>query len=76
MAHTYTYNEIQAIINESFRQGWEARNSVEAGSSMPKPPPVHLVVDHPYTGSNAPGQPKRPWLEDNRGKRGTTGGGT
>ena len=59
----YTYQDLQAIIDEAFRRGVEWARSVHREAPIPAAPAVHEVVDHPFESSDAPGQPKRPWLE-------------
>ena len=72
--HPYTANEIQAIINEAFKQGFDHGQALQKGAPMPEPPRVHAIVDHPYTGSDTKGQYRRPWLTDPRGQRGLVRG--
>jgi hypothetical protein len=66
----YTYNEIAAIIAEAHRRGFETARELAADAPMPAPPAVHEVVDHPYDGSDAPGQAARLWLEPDKRQRG------
>lgn len=66
----YTANEVQAIVDEAFRRGVETQRHLHPDSPIPAAPRLHEIVDHPFHGSDAPGQPKQPWLNDERGQRG------
>lgn len=68
--HSYTLNEIQEIVDASFRQGFQLGRTLQKDAPDPEPPKAHAIVDHPYTSSDVLGQYRVPWLNDPRGQRG------